>query len=383
MGCMKIKVFTLAIDNYFPELTKLSIPTIRTFAQNMGAEFEVIRERKLTLEHPDLPVTYEKLQVYDRFDEEDLDYAIIVDADMLLNPALPNPLTLMREDEVGVWLEYDHSELFEQNLPFPDVEWRDRALVTNYLVVPASKKDILRPLHPSAIEKMLKFCERPFIFDEFMVTYRLSQSHMKGTQVVQVVPDPSKIWHGNVTSGEKPQAEVLKEAALAFEKMSNIRNVTVPLQLPTYLNLKNRTTSGVMLGVWNGEFAHHFGQTWKGRIYGIDTWGCYQKQPPHGSMLEGSALLNASATLGSNVTLIRSEFSDVLHLFQVKSQDFVFIQGEFDGFDLDSWMAKIQSGGLLCGVSRDEYQHQEIVKFSEVMGIPLFAGSQMWAMEVP
>ena len=73
------KIFVLNINNYQPEITKYTYPTIEAYADKIGAEIVYITERK----YPDYPVTFEKHQIYDL---ADTDWSIYIDSDVLIHP---------------------------------------------------------------------------------------------------------------------------------------------------------------------------------------------------------------------------------------------------------------------------------------------------------
>ena len=83
---MKVKkvVFTLNVDNYLPDLTEITLPYLKGWADKIEADFHVISERKF----PDMPVTYEKFQIWDLAHGEfaDRDWFIYLDLDALIHP---------------------------------------------------------------------------------------------------------------------------------------------------------------------------------------------------------------------------------------------------------------------------------------------------------
>ena len=82
---MNCCVHVLNIDNYFPELVELTLPTIEAFASRIGADLNVISDR-IFPEHP--PLT-EKLQVY--WDGRGYDRNIFLDLDILVHPNCYDP----------------------------------------------------------------------------------------------------------------------------------------------------------------------------------------------------------------------------------------------------------------------------------------------------
>jgi indolepyruvate ferredoxin oxidoreductase beta subunit len=70
-------VWVLYINNYFPELCKYTLPTIKLYAQKIGADFNLITTRK----YLEFPITYEKIQIYEL--GNNYDWNILIDADKI------------------------------------------------------------------------------------------------------------------------------------------------------------------------------------------------------------------------------------------------------------------------------------------------------------
>jgi hypothetical protein len=79
---MNKTVYTLAVNNYEPEITKCTFPLMERYAKKIGADFYVIKERKF----PDYPIPFEKFQIYDLSKERGDDWSIFFDADTLIHP---------------------------------------------------------------------------------------------------------------------------------------------------------------------------------------------------------------------------------------------------------------------------------------------------------
>ena len=77
---MKKTLFTLSVDNYAPEISALTFPLLQRYASKIGADFQVISERKF----PGFPPQYEKLQIYEL--GKGNDWNIYIDADALVHP---------------------------------------------------------------------------------------------------------------------------------------------------------------------------------------------------------------------------------------------------------------------------------------------------------
>jgi hypothetical protein len=95
---MKTKaVFTLCVDDYYPEVTQLTFPFLRAYADKIGADFRIIEERAFK----GFPPVYEKLQIY-RLGQE-YGWSIYFDADTLVHPDLFDVTEYLRPDTVLHW----------------------------------------------------------------------------------------------------------------------------------------------------------------------------------------------------------------------------------------------------------------------------------------
>lgn len=84
MAIDKKVVFTLSVDNYAPDLAEITMPYLKAWADKICADFHVITERKF----PDMPVTYEKFQIWDLAHNQygNYDWFIYWDCDTLVHP---------------------------------------------------------------------------------------------------------------------------------------------------------------------------------------------------------------------------------------------------------------------------------------------------------
>lgn len=77
---MKKTIFTLDVGDYEPEITEITFPFMRFYANKIGADFVVLKERRF----PEWPILFEEFQIRDHFDG--LDWAIFMDADTFVHP---------------------------------------------------------------------------------------------------------------------------------------------------------------------------------------------------------------------------------------------------------------------------------------------------------
>jgi hypothetical protein len=93
---IKKTLFVLNVDNYAPEITEVTYPLLKHYAEKIGAEFYEIRERKF----PGWPPVYEKLQIYELAQEMGNDWNIYIDADALIHPNLMDLTNHISKDTV-------------------------------------------------------------------------------------------------------------------------------------------------------------------------------------------------------------------------------------------------------------------------------------------
>lgn len=89
-------LFTLNVNNYAPELTTLTYPLLKIFANKMSADFYIISDRM----YPDYPITFEKLQIYHLARQMQNDWNIYLDSDALVNPDTFDPTEYLSKDMV-------------------------------------------------------------------------------------------------------------------------------------------------------------------------------------------------------------------------------------------------------------------------------------------
>lgn len=96
MNTIKKAVFVVNVDNYYPDMTQLTMPLIRHFAQKIGAELVEITQRQFQ----DYPAPYEKLQIKRIAKERGFDWNIYIDIDALVHPDLFDPTLHISKDTV-------------------------------------------------------------------------------------------------------------------------------------------------------------------------------------------------------------------------------------------------------------------------------------------
>lgn len=99
---MKKLVVTMCLNNWEPEITKLTFPLMKHYAKKIGADFWHIDQRK----YPNCPIGYERFQIYDVHDN--YDWVLQIDADACIHPDMPDMTALVNKDTIFI-SKPDHS----------------------------------------------------------------------------------------------------------------------------------------------------------------------------------------------------------------------------------------------------------------------------------
>lgn len=87
-------LFTLNVDDYCKEITDLTYPLLRRYAEKIGADFYIINKRKFL----GYPPVYEKFQIYEL--GKNNDWNIYIDSDALVHPDMFDPTNHIQKDTV-------------------------------------------------------------------------------------------------------------------------------------------------------------------------------------------------------------------------------------------------------------------------------------------
>lgn len=102
-------IFTVNVDDYAPEVTAITYPLIKRYADKIRADFHVITERK----YPEFPPAYEKLQIFGLGPQMRNEWNIYLDSDALVHPDMVDPTVVLPRDTV---MHHGHD--------FAPIRWR-------------------------------------------------------------------------------------------------------------------------------------------------------------------------------------------------------------------------------------------------------------------
>jgi len=145
---MKLALVTRADDN-IKEMTDITFPPIKNYANKIGADFIILSENPPFLTADDKP-HYRILKVYDILNE--YDRVLCLDADMLINKNCPNIFDIVPEDMIGSIYEdkgsrrYDrHQKILGIQNAWGNVGWREGYTNAGTFVLSSMHKNIFLP----------------------------------------------------------------------------------------------------------------------------------------------------------------------------------------------------------------------------------------------
>ena len=206
MNPEKRTVHVVVIDNYFPELCELTLPTIEYWAKKIGARVNLITERMW----PDWPILYEKMQVY--YDGADSDWNILLDADILIHPSTHDPLnTFIHPIQVAAKDAYHaDTQLIMDDYFFRD--GRNIGLSTCAVFASRINHDLWTPLTIPLEEAITKIKIKRMILDEYCISRNFARYGLKLTAPFNPATDYDKLYHlGAYAQDKNKMIDLAKE----------------------------------------------------------------------------------------------------------------------------------------------------------------------------
>jgi hypothetical protein len=195
----------LATEGYAPELCAITLPTIKAYAERIGADFNLITTRKF----PSFPVNYERLQIYEA--GKSYDWNINIDADMVIGKKLHDITTNAPENLVRIVMKFDATMYFnvENNIYFQR-DGRNVGLVDAFIVTSRLTHDLWEPL-PGNFEDHLSLFkdDQNRRISEFCLSQNLAKY---GLQFRGAFIRSDEIFHVGYTSGSKDDALFVAKA---------------------------------------------------------------------------------------------------------------------------------------------------------------------------
>jgi hypothetical protein len=176
---MKKLIHCVYINDFFPELWGMCLPTIKQYAFKIGAELNIISQRKF----PQWHINYEKAQVYE--DGKYADANFLLDADILIHPDFPDfSCNVTFPHHIAFNDNYNASSKFkiDDNIYFQR-DGRDVGIASNAIISFKSTHDVWKPLKITPQEGRDITMVREGDIDEYMLSYNMARYGLKYTGI--------------------------------------------------------------------------------------------------------------------------------------------------------------------------------------------------------
>lgn len=365
---IKKTVFTLNVNKYNPEMTELTYPLIKGYADKIGADFHIISERKF----PKYPPEYEIMQIYDLGREMKNDWNIYIDSDTLIHPDFFDVTEFLGKDTVcqneadsaNIRFRYDNyfrrdgRNIGSRNWFTAASDW----CLDLWHPPDISYEDALESIFPIQHELNAEVAKN-HLLDDYLLSRNIARFGLKFKTVLKVLEEMNDkgkyLWHEYKVSHEfkssiyervKETINMLANWEVSDYKGSNIQGWMAYSELIwLYLNAQ-KMNSIVEVGSFKGKSAHALASGCPGNVYLVDDFsGISLGIPKAQSDVERE--LRANLSRFKNVQIIKSSSVEAAAHFADNSIDMVFIDGLHDRQsvynDILAWYPKCKK--LFCG----------------------------------
>jgi len=212
---MKKTVFTLNVNGYSPEITEMTFPLLKFWANKIGADFYIIKDRKF----PNWPVTYEKLQIYELGQEMQNDWNIYVDADAVVHPEAFDWTMLVKKDTIAhndvdmAFFRWRYNKYFlRDGRNWGAANWFTMAsdwCIDVWKPLEMTPNEAFENIFPTLLE-LNGNVTRDHLIDDYALSYNIAKYGIKATTLVRLQEElklPQKVgfyWHMyNISEADK------------------------------------------------------------------------------------------------------------------------------------------------------------------------------------
>lgn len=208
---MKKAIVTTTVNNYQPELCQYTIPNLKRYADIIGADFFQTSDRIF----PELHPAYEKLQVHEI--AKHYDKTILIDADIMLHPRIPDLTESYGINEIGLWMQYDimspDFSLWDLNINRHFIkDGRNLGVVGALVGCSKYTYDIFEPIPVEEALEIQSKIYRPAIIDEYVMSHNMAKYSYRYTSIW----NSFGIFHAEMTT--KNPSDILSKAKQVSEE---------------------------------------------------------------------------------------------------------------------------------------------------------------------
>lgn len=197
---MKKVIHCVYINDFFPEMWEMCLPTIKQYAFKIGAELNIITKRKF----PQWHINYEKFQVYE--DGKYADVNFLIDSDVLIHPNFPDFATSITfPHHIAFNDNYNASSKFNivDNIYFQR-DGRDVGIASNAVISFKSTHDVWTPLDITPDQGREITNVREGDIDEYALSLNMAKFGLKYTGITW--EEWQRYFFVHIGTGDKQQA---------------------------------------------------------------------------------------------------------------------------------------------------------------------------------
>jgi hypothetical protein len=207
---MKKCIHVVAIGDYEMEMCKITFPTIKDYAEKIGADFNLISKAVFT----GFPPNYERFQIWEA--GKDYDWNFNIDADFLIHPDCEDPTTYLNPNMVGALMGFRVDLAFKWSKYFQR-DGRNQGVADNFTLTSSLTHDFWEPF-TGAYEELKSNClpDQERRVSEYQVSCNLAKYGLKFSGIIE---DRSKIYYiNNTTDSIDNPKEVAKKVIEAWSR---------------------------------------------------------------------------------------------------------------------------------------------------------------------
>lgn len=174
-------------DNYLQKLKQITLPNLLAYAQKIGADVNIIKERKFE----QFPITYEKMQVFE--DGKEYDWNVLIDLDTLIHPDFYDVTLQYPKSVVSYNYGYDADKQLRPDKYFAR-DGRNIGIATNFVVTSDWTHELYEPLEFS-VDVALQCVVRSHIVDEYCISRNFAKYGFKYAGVAPTPETQNLILH--------------------------------------------------------------------------------------------------------------------------------------------------------------------------------------------
>jgi Methyltransferase domain len=389
MSKLKKTIFVLNVDNYAPEVTELTYPLIKHYADKIGADFFEITERK----YPQYPPVYEKMQIYELAQKMGNDWNIYIDSDTLIHPDFFDVTNFIKKDTVV----HNGADMANNRWRYDKYFIRDGRNIgsCNWFTIASDwcldlwhpldipYKEAVNNIFPIQME-LNTIITREHLIDDYTLSRNIAKYGLKFKTVGQIMEEikggGNYLWHiytVRIEDKVKEMRKVLANWEISDYKDQRIEGFFRYSELIWLYLTSQKMNSVVEIGPRKGRSSHAIASGCPGKVTLVDNFSWHPEFNPD---VERDLRRNMSGF--KNVEILKMGSVEAATHFEDNSIDMVFIDGAHDKEsvlkDLNAWYPKCKK--ILCGHDIDQPDVKDALVEFDIFFEGQVAGS-IWAID--